>query len=97
MDCCHPLSTPMVMRSLDVIKDPFRPLEEGEEILDPEVSYLSVIGALLYLANNTHPDVAFSINLLARYSATPTHRHWKGIKHLLRYLKGIFEDRKSVV
>ena len=28
MDCCHPLSTPMVVRSLDVTKDPFCPLEE---------------------------------------------------------------------
>ena len=88
MDCCHPLSTPMVVRSLDVTKDPFRPLEEGEEILGPEVPYLSAIGALLYLANNTRPDIAFSVNLLARYSAAPTQRHWKGIKHLLRYLKG---------
>ena len=88
MDCCHPLSTPMVVRSLDVTKDPFRPLEEGEEILGPKVPYLSAIGALLYLANNTRPDIAFSINLLARYSVVPTQRHWKGIKHLLHYLKG---------
>ena len=62
----------MVVRSLDVTKDPFRPLKEGEEILGPEVPYLSVIGVLLYLANNTGPDIAFSINLLARYSVTPT-------------------------
>ena len=30
----------MVVRSLDVAKDSFRPLEEGEEILGPEVPYL---------------------------------------------------------
>jgi len=29
MDKSHPLSTPMVVRSLDVEKDPFRPQEEG--------------------------------------------------------------------
>ena len=44
IDCCHPLSTPIVVRSLDVAKDPFRPLEEGEEILGLEVPYLSAIG-----------------------------------------------------
>lgn len=33
MDKSHPLSTPMVVRSLDVKKDLFRPEEEGEEIL----------------------------------------------------------------
>ncbi|KAL0326547.1 UNVERIFIED_CONTAM: hypothetical protein Sangu_1732700, partial [Sesamum angustifolium] len=43
----------------------------NDEILDPEVPYLSAIGALMYLANNTRPDIAFSVNLLARYSSTP--------------------------
>ena len=31
MDKAHPLSSPMVVRSLDVKKDPFRPCEKGEE------------------------------------------------------------------
>ena len=66
----------MVVRSLDIEKDPFRPREEGEEILGPKIPYLSAIGALMYLANNTWPDIAFAVNLLARYSAAPTKRHW---------------------
>ena len=69
MDKAHPLSSPMIVRSLDLKKDPFRPCENGEELLGPEVPYLSVIGALMYLANCTRPDIAFSINLLARYSS----------------------------
>jgi hypothetical protein len=36
----------MVIRSLDVKKDHFRPREDDEEILGPEVPYLSAIGAL---------------------------------------------------
>ncbi|KAL0390942.1 UNVERIFIED_CONTAM: Retrovirus-related Pol polyprotein from transposon TNT 1-94 [Sesamum calycinum] len=88
MNNAHPLSTPMVVRSLDVNKDPFRPPTHNNEILGPEVPYLSAIGALMYLANNTRPDIAFSVNLLARYSSTPTKRHWNGVKHILRYLRG---------
>ena len=88
MDKAHPLSTPMIVRSLDVKKDPFRPREDNEEILGPEVPYLSAIGALMYLANCTCPDIAFAVNLLARYSSEPTKRHWKGIKHIFRYLRG---------
>ncbi|XP_059315934.1 secreted RxLR effector protein 161-like [Lycium ferocissimum] len=42
----------------------------------------------MYLANATRPDIAFSVNLLARYSSSPTRRHWNGVKHILRYLKG---------
>ena len=88
MDKTHPLSSPMVVRSLDVKKDPFRPCEKGEELLGSEVPYLSVIGALMYLANCTRPDIAFSVNLLARYSSAPTRKHWNGIKHILCYLSG---------
>ena len=76
MDKSHPLSSPMVVRSLEVTKDPFRPKEENEELLGPEVPYLSAIGALMYLVNYTRPDIAFSVNLLARYSSAPTKRHW---------------------
>jgi len=39
--------------ALDVDKDPFRPQEKDEELLGPEVPYLSVIGALVYLVNYT--------------------------------------------
>ena len=85
MDKAHPLSSPMIV---DVKKDPFRPCENGEELLGPEVAYLSVICALLYLANYTRPNIAFSVNLLARYSSAPTQRHWSGIKHILCYLQG---------
>ena len=64
MEKSHPLSTPMVVRSLDVENDPFRLREEGEELLGPEVLYLSAIGALMYLANNTRPDISFSVNII---------------------------------
>ena len=37
MDKAHPSSTPMVIRSLEVSKDPFRPQEENEEPLGPEL------------------------------------------------------------
>ena len=100
MDKAHPLSSPMVVRSLDVKKDSFRPCEKGEELLGPEVPYLSAICALMYLANCTRPDIAFSVNLLARYSSAPTRRHWKGIQHILGYLSetpdmGLFYSNNS--
>ncbi|GJV58762.1 kinase-like domain, phloem protein 2-like protein [Tanacetum coccineum] len=48
MDKSHLLSTPIVVRTLDV-KDPFRTRDVDEEILGPEVPYLSAIGALMFL------------------------------------------------
>ena len=49
MDKAHPLSLPMVVRSLDLKNDPFRSCEKDEELLCFEVPYLSEIGALMYL------------------------------------------------
>ena len=84
----HLLFTPMVVRLLDVDKDSFRPREKNEELLGSEVSYLSVIWALMYLVNYMCPDISFVVNLLARYSSSPTQRHWNKVKHVLRYLRG---------
>ncbi|KAL0558720.1 hypothetical protein IC582_003302 [Cucumis melo] len=91
MDKAHPLNIPMVVRSLDVKKDIFRPREDNEELLGSEVSYLSAIGALMYFANNTRPDITFSVYLLVRYSSSPTKRHWNGVKHVLFYLRGTID------
>ncbi|KAG7594482.1 Integrase catalytic core [Arabidopsis thaliana x Arabidopsis arenosa] len=88
MDQAHPLSSPMVVRSLGLDRDPFGPKKDEEEVLGPEVPYLSAIGALMYLASHTRPDICFAVNLLSRFSSCPTQRHWNGIKHLLRYLQG---------
>ena len=44
MDNSHPLTTPMVVRSLDINTDPFRPQENDEELLGDETPYLSAIG-----------------------------------------------------
>ncbi|KAG7556749.1 Reverse transcriptase RNA-dependent DNA polymerase [Arabidopsis suecica] len=88
MDQTHPLSSPMVVRSLGLDSDPFGPKKDEEEVLGPEVPYLSAIGALMYLASHTRPDICFAVNLLSRFSSCPTQRHWNGIKHLLRYLQG---------
>ena len=91
MDKSHPISTPMVCRSLDVGNDQFRPAEDNEEILGPEVPYLSAVGALMYLANCTRPDIAFSVNLLARFTSSPTRRHWIGIKQIFCCLRGTID------
>ena len=49
MDISHPLSTPMVVRSFDINKDPFQPQKKDKEIIGDEISYLNVIGTLKYV------------------------------------------------
>jgi hypothetical protein len=86
MDKAYLTRTPMIVHSLEKDNDPFRPKEEGEEVLEQEYPYLSAIGALMYLINNTRPDIAFAVNYLVRYSTAPKMRYWNDIKNILRYL-----------
>jgi inorganic pyrophosphatase len=87
MDKVYPGKTSMIVLTLEMDTDPFRSWEEGEEVLSPEFSYLSVIGALMYLTNNTRPDIVFAVNLLTRHSTSPTIHHWNRIKNTLWYLQ----------
>jgi hypothetical protein len=73
----------MVVRALEKDKDPFKTKEEGEEVLGPEYPYLSAIGALMCLVNNTRSNIAFAVNCLVRHSAAPTMCHWNDIKNIL--------------
>jgi hypothetical protein len=85
--------THMVVHDLEKDKDSFRSKEEWEEVLGSEYSYLTVIGALMHLTNNTRPDIAFTVNFLARHSTAPTMRHCNNIKNILRYLVGTIDLR----
>ena len=49
----------MMVHSLDIKKDPFRPKEDSEELLGPGVPYLRAIGALMYLVNCIRLDIIF--------------------------------------
>jgi len=46
-----------------MIKTLLRLQENNEDLLDLEVPYLSVIRALIYLANYTWRDIAFAVGL----------------------------------
>ena len=48
----------------------------------------AVVGALLYLAINTRPDIAFQVILLSRFLENPRAQHITAAKHILHYLRG---------
>jgi hypothetical protein len=83
MDKVYLLRTLMIACALEKDIDLFRPKQEGENILRAEYPYISVIGALIYLTNNTRPNIVFTVNCLIRLSATPTMWHWNNIKNIL--------------
>lgn len=67
---------------------PLEPLgldRNGPKFAD-EYNYASVVGMLLYLANNTRPDITYAVSQCARYSHRTTDLHSKYLKRIGRYL-----------
>ena len=81
MENANPVSTPL---------DPNVKLESNPEAAEPNRSntYASLIGSLQYLATATRPDIAYTVNRLASYTANPSLAHYSAAKRVLRYLKG---------
>ncbi|KAL0437395.1 UNVERIFIED_CONTAM: putative transposon Ty5-1 protein [Sesamum radiatum] len=53
-----------------------------------QVRYSQIIESLQYLANDTRPDISFSVSKLARYISCPDRPHWSALDRVLKYLKG---------
>lgn len=86
MSDCKPVSTPLdPSEKLSSDMSP-KTREEWEEMR--QVPYINILGAVAYIAVATRPDIAYAVSVLARFSKDPGLKHWKALKHLLRYLKG---------
>lgn len=56
--------------------------------LPSDNEFPAMIGALLYLAVHTRPDIAQPVAMLSRAVAKPTEAHREAAKHVLRYVAG---------
>lgn len=50
--------------------------------------YRQLIGALLYLATGSRPDIAYIVGRLSSFLDRHGEEHWLAAKRVLRYLKG---------
>ncbi|CAI7925242.1 unnamed protein product [Closterium sp. NIES-54] len=59
-----------------------------DESVEPSGPYPELVGCLMYLMTCTRPDLAYPLNLLARYMAPGRHQtmQWEAAKRVLRYL-----------
>ena len=89
MSDCNPIGTPMdpgahLLSSMS----PQSP--EEQKVMD-KISYLSAVGTLQYLATSTHPDISFTVGVLACFNSNSGIQHWNAVKHLFCYLKGTLD------
>src|SRR5271156_4648028 len=55
--------------------------------------FREALGALMYVAVATRPDIMFAVCQLARYSQNPGIEHWHTLKCVFQYLKGTLDWR----
>ena len=61
---------------------------EAQPLMGNQELYQQLIGALLYLAVNTRPDISASVTILSQSNKQPTSVDWTEAKRISRYLKG---------
>jgi transposase InsO family protein len=59
---------------------------EGEDVTG-NVPYQQAIGALLFVAQATRPDIAFAVNNASRFNNKHNTQHWGAVKRIFRYLQ----------
>jgi hypothetical protein len=83
MVSCTPVGTPAEAQ--------LKRLEPGDPAILPERErkrYMSMVGALLFLAMVSRPDIANAVQAVGRHLQAPGPDHMVAVKRVLRYLKG---------
>ncbi|MBW0511957.1 hypothetical protein O181_051672 [Austropuccinia psidii MF-1] len=60
---------------------------ESHKAAQVDKEYLKPIGILLYIAQGSQPNIAYTVNYLARFSMCATTTHWNALEHLIAYLR----------
>ena len=66
--------------------EPLHATVDGDKLPEENWSYASILGGVLYIANLTRPDIAFTANRLTRFLKRPNATHCQALKRLVRYL-----------
>ena len=73
------------------------PKTEEEAKRMENIPYQNLIGALMYLAVFTRPDIAHAVSVLSQFNANYGTQHWAAAKRVLRYLKGTQDVGQKLV
>ena len=85
----HPRNTPLpVGFSVDQSMSP-KTDSERQEMADKP--YRPVLGSVMWGQLATRPDLSFAVSLLSRFQADPGIEHWKGLMHVIGYIKNTMD------
>jgi hypothetical protein len=75
---------------------PLETIDLSGDQVDDKLPLRNLVGALLYIANLTRPDITAAVSYLSRYLDRPTKRTWKYAKQVLNYLRST-KDKKLIL
>jgi hypothetical protein len=81
MESCNPVSVP-ADPNVHLVK----PVQGAQ--LNERFPYRQAVGALLYLAVVTRPDISFAVGLVARFIERHDTSHVNAVRRIIAYLKG---------
>jgi len=61
-------------------------LQKHNEESNPAIPYRELIGALLFLARVSRPDIMYAVNKIAQFNSAYNEEHFYHTKQILRYL-----------
>ena len=64
------------------------PMKSEGEMPQTRYPYREAVGALLYLALSTRPDISYAVSQIAKHCQNPDATHWEAVIQILAYLKG---------
>jgi hypothetical protein len=85
---CSPVQTLMIPNTHLSASD--CPTTSEERGYMQQFPYINAVGALMYLATSTHPDIAYTWSKLACFNSNPGKVQSTAVKHLFRYLKELW-------
>ena len=86
MQDCKPVKTPLVVGVK--LKSP-----SDKTAIKESLQYRELVGALMYIAIGTRPDIAYAVSLLGKFSSNYDRKHWEAAKRVLRYLRGTIHKK----
>jgi transposase InsO family protein len=86
---CKPAASPMAT-GVKLLKTQLASGASGsiDSTVMDSTPYASAVGALMYAALVTRPDIAFAVTSLCQFMSAPSLSHWQAAKRVMRYLQG---------
>lgn len=84
-------------RSTPMDTQPF-PMKNESQASEADIkTYQEMIGALLYYAQRTRPDIAVSVNILSRFATNPSSDHLERARRIFHYLNQTIDWKLRIV